>query len=355
MDPRLCHRCEFSTSSGVRPRMKSPRSATGVVAVHPALELAVELGRGVEALPVERRPVELLEHRALEPLAHGVVVGRTGRDAVVVDATVGHGVAEGEAGELRPVVAEDAAQLDADGGQALHDVVDEGDGALGGLVAHEELHDRPARGGVDGGELPHLGHALEEPDVEGVEGHEVARAGGEVAEAERPGAGVVGHQAAVRRGDLGEGAHPLGATPQAVAHEQLLHARRRQHDAALGQVLDQPACAEGRPRQGLGQHCLDDVGWRGVGHHGRTAVLGHQRGEAVAAGTACPPVIGRAADAVVAADLGDGLVPRLVQDDEASMVDVCSGVTAVGSSVSVEGNKGSTAGPARWRTCNVNP
>lgn len=46
----------------------------------------------------------------------------------------------------------------------------------------------------------------------------------------------------------------------------------------------------------------------------------HQRGEAVAAGTVRPAVVGRAADAVVATDLGDGLLAGLVPDDEAAMV-----------------------------------
>src|SRR5579872_7106149 len=65
-------------------------ASAGVVAVQPALELGVELGDGLEALAVERGPVELLQGRTLEAFAHGVVVGRAGRDAVMDDFQAGH-------------------------------------------------------------------------------------------------------------------------------------------------------------------------------------------------------------------------------------------------------------------------
>jgi hypothetical protein len=47
-------------------------------------------------------------------------------------------------------------------------------GALGGLVAYEELVDRPTGRGVDGGELSDGPDAFELADVERVEGDEIA-------------------------------------------------------------------------------------------------------------------------------------------------------------------------------------
>ena len=78
-------------------------AAAGVVALEPALELGVEVGQASEVLAVEGRPVELLEHGALETLADRVVVGRPGWDAMVVDAKVLEVAGEPTAGELRAV------------------------------------------------------------------------------------------------------------------------------------------------------------------------------------------------------------------------------------------------------------
>ena len=61
-------------------------ATTGVVAVDPALELAVELGETVEALAVEGGAVELLQGRALEAFARGVLPGRAIRRAQLLDA-----------------------------------------------------------------------------------------------------------------------------------------------------------------------------------------------------------------------------------------------------------------------------
>lgn len=78
-------------------------AAVGVVAADPALELAVELVEAVEALAVECGPMELLQGRALEALAHGVVVGRARWDAVVDHVELSEVAGEGLAGELRAV------------------------------------------------------------------------------------------------------------------------------------------------------------------------------------------------------------------------------------------------------------
>ena len=60
-------------------------ATSGVVAVQPHLELAVQIDETVEAATVKRWPVELLQGRALEAFAHGVVVRRARRDAVMDD------------------------------------------------------------------------------------------------------------------------------------------------------------------------------------------------------------------------------------------------------------------------------
>jgi hypothetical protein len=75
-------------------------AAAGVVVLAPALEL---VGQASQVLAVEGGPGELLEGGALEAFADGVVVGRGGRDAVVVHAEVLEVVGEPTAGELRAV------------------------------------------------------------------------------------------------------------------------------------------------------------------------------------------------------------------------------------------------------------
>ncbi len=75
----------------------------GVVAVHPALELSVEVAESLEALAVERRAVELLEGTALEALAHRIVIRGPGRDAVMDELEVGYVVLEDPPRELGAV------------------------------------------------------------------------------------------------------------------------------------------------------------------------------------------------------------------------------------------------------------
>jgi hypothetical protein len=118
-------------------------------------------------------------------------------------------------------------------------------------------------------------------DIEGVEGDQVAWAGGEVAEPKRPILSRFGHDAGGGRGQLGQRGHPLGAAAESVADQQLLDTRRRQAHPTVGEVVDQLAGAQGRPGDRLGQYRLDLVGWGGGRHHRWPAPLGQQRGQAV--------------------------------------------------------------------------
>ena len=64
-------------------------------------------------------------------------------------------------------------------------MIDEEDGVTGGHWAEDDHHDRPTGRGVDGGQLVHLSDAFEMADVEAVDGDQVTRGRGEVAEPER--------------------------------------------------------------------------------------------------------------------------------------------------------------------------
>jgi hypothetical protein len=81
-------------------------------------------------------------------------------------------------------------------------------------------------------------------DIEGVQGDQVAGAGGEVAEPERPILGRRGHDAGGGRGELGQGSDPLGPTAEPVATQELLHPRRRPTHPTIGEVADQLAGAQ---------------------------------------------------------------------------------------------------------------
>jgi hypothetical protein len=133
-------------------------------------------------------------------------------------------------------------------------------------------------------------------DIEGVQGDQVTWADGEVAEPERAVLGGRGQDAGGGRGELGQRRDPLGAAAESVADQQLLDTRRRQAHPADGEVIDELAGAQGRPGDRLGQYRLDLVGWGGGRHDRRAAPLGQQRGQAVALGAACPPIVGRARD-----------------------------------------------------------
>jgi hypothetical protein len=111
-------------------------------------------------------------------------------------------------------------------------------------------------------------------DIEGVQGDQITRAGGEVAEPERPVLGRCGQDAGGRRGQLGQRSHPLGTSAEPVPAQELLHARGRQAHPTLGQMVDQAPGPDGGAGDRLGQHRLDLVGWGGGGHHRRSAALG---------------------------------------------------------------------------------
>ena len=64
-------------------------------------------------------------------------------------------------------------------------------------------------------------------DREGVQGDQITGPGGEVAEPEGAVLGWGGHDAGGRRGELGQGSHPLGAAAEPVPAQELLHARGR--------------------------------------------------------------------------------------------------------------------------------
>lgn len=123
----------------------------GVVVDQPGVDLALELTWAGEPTPVERRSPALLEGGALEALAHGVVVGRA-RRAAVVDQSLGrHRGCEGPGQVLGPVVGEHGPDDDALAGEATPDVVQVA--GRGRPVAHSQHgHGHgPAGGGVDGG------------------------------------------------------------------------------------------------------------------------------------------------------------------------------------------------------------
>ena len=161
------------------------------------------------------------------------------------------------------------------------------------------MHDRPAGGGVDGGELVHLADAFEVADVEAVQGDEIAGPGGPVAEPERlvVAAGSV-TRPVVGGGDRGGSGDPLGAAAEAVVDEDLLHRRLGDHVAPLSRAGRRTG---GSPSVGstTARVSSSSTTWVGValGSCGAPPVLGHQRLEAVALGDAAPLVERRAGDA----------------------------------------------------------
>src|SRR5512138_362060 len=58
---------------------------SGVVAVDEVLQDVVDVGQPVEPTSVEGHSVALVQDRAVEPLDHGIVVGRARRDPMVGD------------------------------------------------------------------------------------------------------------------------------------------------------------------------------------------------------------------------------------------------------------------------------
>jgi hypothetical protein len=114
-------------------------------------------------------------------------------------------------------------------------------------------------------------------NIEGVQGDQVTGPGGEVAEPEWAVLGWGGEDAGGRRGELGQGSHPLGPTPQPMTPQDLLHPRRRQAHPTLGEVPDQLACAQGRPGDRFSEYRLDLLGW---GRSRQRRLQGHLRAAA---------------------------------------------------------------------------
>jgi hypothetical protein len=76
---------------------------TGVVAIEEVSQDPIEVCHAVESPAVERRPVALLQDRAVEPLDDRVVVRRTRRGPVVGELQLLDGGAEVPSDELRAV------------------------------------------------------------------------------------------------------------------------------------------------------------------------------------------------------------------------------------------------------------
>src|SRR5215207_11161941 len=88
-------------------------------------------------------------------------------------------------GELGAIVGQHSGQLDPDAGQPLGYVVDEAGGVPGRLLPGDQAGDRVASGRCRPGQLPDRADALELGDIEGVQGDQITRPSGEVAEPER--------------------------------------------------------------------------------------------------------------------------------------------------------------------------
>ena len=265
--------------------------------------MTVEQPDIADVAAVEGGPVELLEHGALEPFAHRVVVRGAGRGAVVIQGECGGVTGELLGDELGAVVGEDSGQFDVDGLEPFDEKVEEVDRLGGGQLADVELSDRPAGVGVDRGQLPDRPDPFEPAHVEGVQTDQIARNGREVAKPVR--FDLPGDDAGRGGRERGQRLDPCGAGAKPVTVQDLLHPGLRPVDVTLGEVLEQPAGTQGGSGDGLGQDRFDLVGGHLVGLGRTTSALWHQRREAVAAGGVDPVMQRLACDAEDAGSLGD--------------------------------------------------
>ena len=297
-------------------------AASVVIADEPGVGLGLELGDGAEPAAMEGRAPALLQGGAVEALAHRVVVGRAGWDAVVVKALERQRGPEAAGDVLGPVVGQHRPHGHASATKAAQHVGHEANRVLSPHGADQDEHDRPAGGGVDGGELVDGPDAFELADVEAVHGHQVTGAGREVAEPERLVPGRVGDEPGAGRGDGRSPGHP-GLTPaQPVVVEQLLHRRLGDDEAPLTQAVGVLATADGGLGHRDGEQLVEDVGGRGVGQLGAAADLGQQGLEAVALGHRAPLIEPGAGDAEgPAAQRHVAGLGRVFQHAQASLVD----------------------------------
>ena len=200
-------------------------------------------------------------------------------------------------------------------------LVDEAGGDGCGLLTDDQLRDRPARRGVDRGELEDRADPFQLADGKGVEGDEIAWSGSEVAEPEGTVARLVGDEAGFCGGDLRERRDPLATVAEVVAEQHPLHARARQHDLPLREVLEEPSRPEGRARDGFGEDDLDDVHGCRVRLPGGSARLRHERGQSVTRGTVRPVVVALAGDPEGPTARRHAVGARVVEHADATVVD----------------------------------
>src|SRR6266851_692455 len=144
-----------------------------IVGLHERLETALQ-GRAIgEVTAAKGHAPVLLQDRALEAFDEPVGPGVPRLGPRVAEAERAAGLIE-RPFELGAAVGEHAAQLPA--GPAVerpHDPTQEVGGGLGRVRGQEPRHAVGARG-IAGRDLPDLAHALELPDVEGVQTHQLA-------------------------------------------------------------------------------------------------------------------------------------------------------------------------------------
>ena len=213
--------------------------------------------------------------------------------------------------------------------------------------AEHDGHDGPPGEDVDGGELVHLAHALQVPDVEAVQADQLTGTAGGQAEPEGlvvP--GRLGHQTRRGRRDGCRPGQPLRTSAQAVGHQVLLHGRLGDGEALVTEAVGVLATPDGGLHDRQGQQGLDHVGGRGLGHLGRPSGLRHQGVESVAVGHVLPLVVPGPGDAEDPTGLGH--VPGslgVFQHGDASLVDDLCWGHGDGLLVSLVGTKESIAGP----------
>ncbi len=192
-----------------------------------------------------------------------------------------------------------------------------------GAPAGDDHDRRPAGVGVDGGELVALADALEVPDVEAVERHQLTGPGRGVTEPERLRlACYVGDDSCRGRGDHRGPSQAGLAGSQPGGDQVVLGGRRGDRPTLVGQAVREASGPKGRLENGEGQQLLDHMRWGRVRQLRAATGLGHQRVESVAVRSVFPLVVTGARHPERAARLGH--VPaarRVVQHGQAPVID----------------------------------